>query len=301
MALILAKHAGICQAFLRWFAPMDFRSTQLSPPIVLTFAASDPSGGAGIQADLMTISSMGCHALSVVTALTVQDTLGIDSLLVIDADWVDDQARTLLEDMPVDVFKIGLLGSVENIAVIASILADYPDVPLVFDPVLASGRGDELADSEMISALQELLLPQTTILTPNSLEARRLCGGTDDDDNDLPLDECARRLIAYGCEYVLLTGTHENTPQVVNDLYDSEGLVRSDNWQRLPGSYHGSGCTLASALAASLAHRLSVSDAVREAQEYTWKTLAAGFRPGMGQYIPDRFFWARRTEEGGDD
>lgn len=280
--------------------PMDFRLTHLSPPIVLTFAASDPSGGAGIQADLMTISSMGCHALSVITALTVQDTLGIDSLLAIDADWVEDQARTLLEDMPVDVFKIGLLGSIENIAVIAGILADYPDVPLVFDPVLASGRGDELADAEMISALQELLLPQTTILTPNSLEARRLSSGADEEDNDLPLDECARRLIVYGCEYVLLTGTHENTPQVVNDLYAGEGLVRSDNWQRLPGSYHGSGCTLASALAASLAHRLAVGEAVREAQEYTWKTLAAGFRPGMGQFIPDRFFWARRSEEDGD-
>lgn len=281
-------------------SPMDFLSTQLSPPIVLTFAASDPSGGAGIQADLMTISSMGCHALSVITALTVQDTLGVDNLLAIDADWVDDQARTLLEDMPVDVFKIGLLGSIENIAMIAGILADYPDVPLVFDPVLASGRGDELADAEMISALQELLLPRTTILTPNSLEARRLSGGSDEDDNDLPLDECARRLIAHGCQYVLLTGTHENTPRVVNELYDSEGLVRSDNWQRLPGSYHGSGCTLASALAAGLAHRLPVSEAVREAQEYTWKTLAAGFRPGMGQFIPDRFFWARRSEEGGD-
>lgn len=275
-------------------------SPQFSPPAVLTFAASDPSGGAGIQADLMTISSMGCHALSVITALTVQDTIGIDSILAIDADWVDDQARALLEDMPVDVFKIGLLGSVENIAVIAGILSDYPDIPLVFDPVLASGRGDELADEEMISAFRELLLPQTTVLTPNSLEARRLAGETDGDDDgegDLSLAECARRMITFGCEYVLLTGTHENTPQVVNDLYNMDGLVRSDRWERLSGSYHGSGCTLASAVAAGLAHRLSVSDAVREAQDYTWRTLAAGFRPGMGQFIPDRFFWARRTED----
>jgi hydroxymethylpyrimidine/phosphomethylpyrimidine kinase len=270
--------------------------------MVLTFAASDPSGGAGIQADVMTLSSMGCHPLSVITALTVQDTIGIDSVLAIDADWVEDQARTLLEDMPVDVFKIGLLGSVDNIATIAGILSDYPDIPLVLDPVLASGRGDELADDEMISALRELLLPQTTILTPNSLEARRLTGHSDDDESEgqRPLEECARRLIAFGCEYVLLTGTHENTPQVVNDLYDGGGLVRSDSWQRLPGSYHGSGCTLASALAAGLAHRLPVGDAAREAQEYTWQTLASGFRPGMGQFIPDRFFWARRSEEGAD-
>ena len=166
-------------------------STHLPPPVVLTFAASDPSGGAGIQADLMTVSSMGCHALSVITALTVQDTVGIDSVLAIDADWVEDQARALLEDMPVDVFKIGLLGSVENIAVIAGILADYPNVPVVFDPVLASGRGDELTDEEMISALRELLLPQTTILTPNSLEARRLTSATDELENagEHPLEE----------------------------------------------------------------------------------------------------------------
>ena len=271
----------------------------LSPPIVLTFAASDPSGGAGIQADLMTISSMGCHALSVITALTVQDTIGIDSVLAIDSDWVDDQARALLEDMPVDVFKIGLLGSLENIEVIARILSDYPDIPLVFDPVLASGRGDELADEEMISAIQALLLPHTTILTPNSIEARRLACRSEDEDY-LPLDECARRLIAFGCEYALLTGTHENTPQVVNDLYNVDGLVRSDRWERLPGSYHGSGCTLASALAAGLAHALSISEAVREAQDYTWQALAAGFHPGMGQFIPDRFFWARQKQESKD-
>ncbi len=141
---------------------------------MLTFAASDPSGGAGMQADILTLASMGCHPLSVITAITVQDTLGVEALQPIDADWVADQARCLLEDMPVDAFKIGVLGSVENIAAIAEILSDYPDVPLVLDPVLASGRGDELASDEMMHAMRELLLPQTTILTPNSIEARRL-------------------------------------------------------------------------------------------------------------------------------
>lgn len=277
---------------------MDQNTPQPSPPIVLSFAASDPSGGAGIQADLMTFSAMGCHALSVITALTVQDTIGVDSVLAIDSDWVEDQARALLEDMHVAAFKIGLLGSVENIAVIAEILSDYPDIPLVLDPVLASGRGDEFADEEMISALRELLLPQTTILTPNSLEARRL---SDEDgeasDEALPLAECARRLLGYGCEYVLVTGTHENTAQVVNSLYGENGLIRSDAWDRLPGSYHGSGCTLASAIAASLAHGLPIDEAVRDAQDYTWQALAAGFRPGMGQFIPDRFFWARTGDD----
>lgn len=269
----------------------------MPPPIVLSFAASDPTCGAGIQADLLTVAALGCHPLCVVTALTVQDTSGIDSVLAIDSDWVEAQARTLLEDMPVDAFKIGLLGSVENIAAIARIVADYPDVPLVFDPVLASGRGDELTDAEMIAALRELLLPQTTVLTPNSLEARRLARDADGDDDELPLVQCARRLLNFGCDHVLLTGTHETTPQVVNELYALDGLVRSDVWPRLPGSYHGSGCTLASAVAAGLAHRLTVAAAVGEAQEYTWKSLSAGFRPGMGQFIPDRFFWAREQPE----
>lgn len=282
---------------------MDPLSTPLSPPIVLSFAASDPTGGAGIQADLLTLAALGCHPLSVITALTVQDTAGIDSVLAIDAEWVEDQARALLEDMPVDVFKIGLLGSTDNIAAIARIVADYPDIPLVFDPVLASGRGDELADEEMIAALQELLLPQTTVLTPNSLEARRLTRAADDegDDDERPLTDCARRLLTFGCDYVLLTGTHDSTPQVVNVLYHGDGVLRSDTWPRLPGSYHGSGCTLASAVAAGLAHRLPVAGAVGEAQEYTWQALAAGFRPGMGQFIPDRFFWARRSEDKNND
>ncbi len=268
------------------------------PPIVLTFAASDPSGGAGLQADLLTLSSMGCYPLSVVTAITVQDTVGVEDILALDAELVSAQARAVLEDMPVAAFKIGMLGSVENIAAIAEIVADYPDVPLILDPVLASGRGDELASEEMLEAMLDMLIPQATIITPNSLEVRRL--GQFDSDEELDFADCAKRLVELGCEYVLVTGTHENTPKVVNTLYGQHGVLRSDAWQRLPGSYHGSGCTLASALAASVAHGLGVAEAVREAQEYTWQSLQAGFRPGMGQYIPDRLFWAREEEGDAD-
>jgi hydroxymethylpyrimidine/phosphomethylpyrimidine kinase len=261
------------------------------PPIVLTFAASDPSGGAGLQADILTLASMGCHPLSVLTAITIQDTLGVEGVQAVDAEWVADQARCLLEDMPVDAFKIGALGSVENIAAIAEILADYPDVPLVLDPVLASGRGDELASDEMLHAMRELLLPQTTILTPNSMEARRLADADLDDEPSLSM--CAQRLIEAGAEFVLVTGTHEATPQVINTLYGKSGVVRSDSWDRLPGSYHGSGCTLASAIAAMLANGLELPEAVREAQDYTWHALQKAYRPGMGQFLPDRLFWAR--------
>ncbi len=264
------------------------------PPIVLAFAATDPSGGAGLQADVMTLASMGCHPLSVVTAATIQDTMGVEEVMALDAEWVADQARCVLEDMPVTAFKIGFVGSVENIAAIAEVVSDYPEIPLVLDPVLASGRGDELATDEMISALRELLVPQTTIITPNSIEARRLV--QEDGEDDIDLAECARRLLATGCEYVLITGTHENTPQVINTLYGQDGVVRTDSWERLAGNYHGSGCTLASAIAATIANGLNISDAVKDAQEYTWQTLKAAFRPGMGQYIPDRLFWAREDE-----
>lgn len=272
-----------------------------SPPIVLVFAATDPSGGAGLQADILTLSSMGCHPLSVVTAVTIQDTMGVEDVLPIDAEWVADQARCVLEDMPVTVFKIGLLGSVEAIAAIAEVVSDYPDVPLVLDPVLASGRGDELATEDMISAMRELLIPQTTLITPNSLEARRLARDDSDDneeEEDPDLGECARRLLALGCEYVLVTGAHENTPQVSNSLYDQQGLVRTDAWQRLAGTHHGSGCTLASAIAATIANGLGIPEAVRDAQEYTWQTLKYAYRTGMGQLVPDRLFWAR---EGGQE
>jgi hydroxymethylpyrimidine/phosphomethylpyrimidine kinase len=265
----------------------------------MTFSATDPSGGAGMQADLLTIASMGCHPLSVVTAITVQDTSGVDDVLPIDPEWVVDQARAMLEDVPVAAFKIGLLGSVENIVAIAEVLADYPDIPLVLDPVLASGRGDELADEDMLDAMRELLIPQTTIITPNSMEARRLALDESNEDDDPTLEECAKRILAMGCEYVLITGAHEQTPKVINTLYSEHGVISSDSWTRLPGIYHGSGCTLASAIAALLAQGVDVPEAVKEAQEYTWQTLNAGFRPGMGQHIPDRLFWARGEEDEG--
>jgi hydroxymethylpyrimidine/phosphomethylpyrimidine kinase len=244
--------------------------------MVLSFAASDPSGGAGLQADLLTAAAMGCHPLSVVTALTVQDTRGVEDIQAIEADWVRAQAERLLAEMKVAAFKLGVLGSVENIHAVAEVLSDYPEVPVVLDPVLASARGDVLASDAMVEALRELIVPQSTVVTPNSIEARRLGG--------------VRGLLELGCEYVLVTGTHEPSEEVLNTLYDGSGVVREDRWQRLPGSYHGSGCTLASAIAAALANGRAVPEAVRDAQEYTWQALAGGFRPGAGQWLPNRFF-----------
>ncbi len=265
-----------------------------SPPVVMAFAASDPTCGAGLQADLLTLAAHGCHPLTVVTALTVQDTIGVESLLPMDGDWVSEQGRALLEDMPIAAFKLGMMGSVEAISAVAEMLSDYPDAPVVFDPVLASGRGDAFADEEIIDAMIQLLMPLTDVLTPNSLEARRLAqelGGASDD-----LSECARRLVGAGCGHVLITGTHERSARVANVLYGSHGPLQRDEWERLPGSYHGSGCTLASAIAANLAWGQEVGEAVRAAQLFTWHSLANGIRPGMGQYLPNRMWLAATAQ-----
>ncbi|MCK6392636.1 bifunctional hydroxymethylpyrimidine kinase/phosphomethylpyrimidine kinase [Zoogloea sp.] len=279
---------------------MTINRNDPNPPLVLVFAAADPTGGAGIQADIMTLAGMGCHALTVITALTVQDTAGVEDVLPIDADFVAEQARAVLEDMPVQAFKLGVLGSADNIAAIAEIIADYPHIPVIVDPVVASGRGDELASDAMLDLLCELIVPQATVITPNTMEARRLAAcraGVRDDPEGRTQSDCAAVLMEMGCEYVLITGSHAQTPQVVNTLYGSGGVVRADTWERLGGSYHGSGCTLASAVAAALAHGLDMPQAVYEAQDFTWHALAHAFRPGMGQHIPNRFFWARPPTE----
>ena len=269
------------------------------PPIVLAFSSADPSGGTGVQADVLTLASMGCHPLSVVTALSVQDTLAVEGMQPVESEWVADQARCLLEDMPVDAFKIGALGSVENVAAVAEVLSDYPEVPLILDPVLASGRGEEFASDEMVHAMTELLLPQTTVLIVNSLEIRRLA--EDDDEDEPSIAGCAAALVEAGCEYVLVTGTHEPSRDIVNTLYGKNGVVRSDSWSRVPGSFHGAGATLAAAVTAMIANGLDVPEAVREAQDYTWHALKKAYRPGMGRLLPDRLFWAREEGEARGD
>ncbi|HYD56263.1 MAG TPA: hydroxymethylpyrimidine/phosphomethylpyrimidine kinase [Burkholderiales bacterium] len=257
------------------------RLAHAAPPLVLTFAATDPTCGAGAHADVLAIGARGCHPLSVVTALTVQDTRGVHAMHALEPALVTAQARALLAELPVAAFKLGVLGSAANATAVASILAQHADVPVVMDPVLASGRGDPFADEALVEAMRRELLPLATVLTPNTLEARRVSGEAD-------LEAGVRGLLALGCRYVLLTGTHDDTTEVVNSLYGPAGLVRAERWPRLPGSYHGSGCTLAAALAAALARGLPVEAASHDAQAYTWQALQRGFRPAGGQSLPVR-------------
>jgi hydroxymethylpyrimidine/phosphomethylpyrimidine kinase len=260
---------------------------QQSVPVVMTFSGLDPTGGAGTEADIEALASHGCHASPIVTAMTVQDTRDVTNMVPVDGSLIIEQARAILEDMPVAAFKIGLLGSVAVVEAVHSILHDYPDVPAVLDPVLSSGAGTDLSDRAVQDALRSLLLPMTTVLTPNSLEARALAPEAD------TLGACAMAILDQGCEFVLITGGHENTPKVVNTLYGNHRQLEQFRWERLAGSYHGSGCTLAASIAGLLAQGVEPVNAVHEAQEYTWESLKHGYRVGMGQFIPNRLFWAK--------
>jgi len=193
--------------------------------------------------------------------------------------------------MPVAAIKIGMLGSVENIEAIYTILKDYPDLPVILDPILSSGAGDILSDNDIIDAMQTLLLPMATVLTPNSKEARQLAPEAD------TLDACAQELLETGCEFVLITGTHEPTNHVINRLYGNRRLLETFTWDRLPHHYHGSGCTLAAAIAGLLSQGLEPFSAIHEAQEYTWEALQRGYRIGMGQHLPNRLFWGYNDVE----
>lgn len=256
----------------------------MNRPVVLCFSGHDPSGGAGVQADIEALVSHRCHAASVITALTEQDTHNVKKLIPQKPDDIISQATTLLADLPVKAIKIGLIGHHDTAAAIHAILTSHPRIPVVLDPVLAAGGGAELASERLIAAVTDLLLPCTTMLTPNSEEARRLTGLTD-------LHECGLALLDKGCDYVLITGTHETSPAVSNQLFHDGRCLETFTWDRLPASYHGSGCTLASAVAGLIAQGLDPFQAAMEAQDYTWHALEAAYQPGQGQHNPNRFFW----------
>lgn len=252
-------------------------------PVVVSFSGHDPTGGAGVQADIETITSHHCHAASIITCLTMQDTKDVAEIVPQNPDYLIHQANTLLQDLPVHAFKIGLIGHVDTVQIIYDIISRYPLIPVILDPVLAAGGGQLLASDELVEVMCELLLPKTTVLTPNCKEARRLTGVDD-------IEMCGLKLLEFGCEYVLITGADEQTESVVNRLFH-HNHKDSFSWARLSSNYHGSGCTLAASIAALLAQGVAPLQAINDAQEYTWHCLQAGYKTGAGQSNPNRFFW----------
>jgi hydroxymethylpyrimidine/phosphomethylpyrimidine kinase len=268
---------------------MEYPAFSVASPIVLCFSGLDPSGGAGLQADIEALQSIGAHAAVVATTLTAQDTINVKDIFCVPPTLIIEQARMVLEDMTVKAFKIGLIGSIHQAEAIHTIIKEHPEIPVIFDPIIRAGGGAVLAESDLIAAIENLILPYSYVCTPNTQEAKRLAPEADS------LDACAHQIMASGAYAVLLTGTHDTTTEeVVNRLWAEEKLLLTCQWPRLPESYHGSGCTLASVLAGYIAHGVDLVTAARQAQEFTYQTLQSARRMGKGQLIPHRLFWANK-------
>ncbi|MCK7575444.1 MAG: hydroxymethylpyrimidine/phosphomethylpyrimidine kinase [Chromatiales bacterium] len=274
---------------------MDAR---LKRPLVLCVGGHDPSGGAGILADAEAVHAARAFPLTVITALTEQDTCGLAQIHPQPPEQIEAHCRRLLRDSPPSALKIGLIGGADIARMLARLIdrvatAEYARVPVVLDTVLATGAGQSVADAALLDAVREALVPRCTLVTPNLPEARALTGARAPED-------CAERLLAAGAPWALITGTHDATEAVTNRLFGSNGERHAWDWPRLPGEYHGSGCTLASAIAARLAHGMTLVQAVESAQAYTWKTLEQALRTGCCQLTPNRLHDERIEHPLGD-
>jgi len=263
----------------------QYPSRSPNRPVVLCLSGHDPSGGAGLQADIESLLAQHCHAAVTVTALTVQDTQNVRDVRVLDKPWILAQARAVMADLPIAAVKLGMLGSLQVVEAVLEIMAELPDVPLVCDPVLRAAGGGTLGGDAVGQAILEKILPICRIATPNLPEARLLAGLADGS-----ADACAQKLLPRLAKngHLLITGGHGEEAEVHNRLYSADGSAETFSCARLPGVYHGSGCTLASALAGRLAQGENLPSAVQSALSYCWRTLRDAEQPGRGQYVPRR-------------
>jgi len=249
-------------------------------PTVLTIAGSDSGGGAGIQADLRTFAAHGVHGVCVITAVTAQNTRAVSAIHTIPPAIVAAQLQAVFGDFRIAAIKIGMLASDAIVRVVAAELSRHPRIPVVLDPVLVATTGARLAGRNLVASLRRHLIERADLLTPNLPEAAALLGrpvrGTDD------MQQAADDLIALGARAVLLKGGHA-PGKTVSDLLVARGSAHTFRHARIAAEGHGTGCTLASAIAANLTHGKTMSDAVRNATNYVHRALAAGYSPGRGR------------------
>lgn len=262
-------------------------------PTVLSLSSHDPSGSTGVQADIETCMSLGVHCCAVITALCARDTQRMIEMVPTSTSLLIEQTRAILEDMPVTAIKLGYFCKIEQIEALHSILLDYPDIPVVLDPVLSlsiDGDAGPLIDRDdkLAEALLALLLPMASLITPDIVEAHRLAREAD------TADACAQQLLSLDCRAALITGSLRNSEQIVNSLYMPGQQPRRYSWPRLNLFAHGSGATLSASISAYLAHGLHLRDAVLQGQQFTWNSLNASRRLGKGYSIPNRLFWSEK-------
>lgn len=252
-----------------------------APPAILCISGLDPSGGAGIQADITAIQRLKCHSLPIITSLTDQDTRNVKSCHPVNAEILKAQLATIMDDCQPAAIKLGLIDHIDTIGVIAEFLAEHPSIPVIADPVLGASGGYNFSGDDLIDAYCQRLLSLCTILTPNIKELHRLAPSTDD-------ESAAKQLAERGCKQILVTRGDDSDELVTNTLYTSNGLLTQWQWPRLPGIFHGSGCTLASAIAAYVGLGYHIEEACFRGQQYTQQALSGAYRIGQGQLVPNR-------------
>lgn len=250
-------------------------------PQVLILSGLDPSGGAGIQADIQAVTALGCHPLPVLTCLTVQDTRNVYDSVAVDPDLILRQLTCLAQDTPFHAIKTGALGNASIVDALLAFLADHPDTPLIVDPVIKAAGGGDLADEALVERMRGTLFQRAEVVTPNGIELAQLGGEQDP-------EQAAARLLTSGCNSVLATGGHGTGEAIINVLYREGRAPREWRLDRVGGEYHGTGCTLASALAAGRAKGLTLEEAIAQAQSFVTGAIRRALAVGQGQPVPDR-------------
>ncbi len=271
-----------------------------NPACVLAFNACDPSGAGGLTGDITAIASVGGHPIAVVTGAYARDTAEVFDHFPFDDEAVSEQARTVLEDLPVQAIKVGFVGSPENLSAIAQIAADYADVPVIAYMPNLSWWQDDLID-QYHDAFQELLLPQTSVLVGNHSTLWRWLLPDWGSERRPSARDLAMAASEHGVPYVLVTGIPAPDQFVENVLASPQAVLGSGKFELFEATFAGAGDTLSAALAALVANGSDLGEATSEALTYLDRCLDNGFRPGMGHILPDRMFWAQAPDEADGD
>ena len=282
----------------------DAVDEQVAPACVMSFNASDPTGAGGTAGDVATVAAMGAHALPVVTCIVMRDTAEVFDHHALDADVIAEQARSILEDVTIAAWKVGFLGSAEGVSAVAEILSDYPDVPLVaYMPNLSWVEEDE--QQAYLDAFRELVLPQTEVLVGSHQTLTDFLLPDWEGERPASPRELAVAAGEHGTRFVLVTSVLIQSSKTADQFMDNvlaspEGAITGEKFERFEVSFVGAGDTLSASLAALLAAGAELQAAVGEALTFLDQALDAGFRPGMGNVLPDRFFWALPLGEEGE-
>ncbi len=266
-------------------------SSSANPPVILAFSTLDPSGCGGIQADIETAASIGCHCAPIATAICTEGSTQETETLAVDSTIIIEQARSVLEGMDVKAIKIGFLGSTANAEAIHSILRDYSHIPVVAHPVLCLWNDEATEQADLPSAFSNLILPLTSIANFSLYEARKITQESD------TIEATAHALISSGSHFVFITGTGKERKEFQNSLFGNKGLIKHYYWEQEAPTCHGANSTLAMSTAAYLAHGGDEVQAIEQAQNFTWQAIRMSRQLGFGQRTPYRFFWADHNTE----